>query len=140
MPVVKLLPLFFLFTFVLFPRAHETLHFTLTHHNEIAHSHGRDGTVHYNGQDEQTSPKAHDSSGESHSLKESSVVIFNTGISSLTSLIKNNVLHLKTNFQHEMTSFELSLPKPYYHGPPDSVSLTCQVIVLSHPNKAPPVV
>jgi hypothetical protein len=137
----KILPFFFLFLFVAFPHLQENLHVIFVHQEEIIHSHEPDGTVHYHTQKQRGSSGKSEPDQHQHSFKEFFLIFVRSGVSPTPSSFNNDLPVVVIAFELWSNLFEqpvLNLKSGSYRGPPDQIHFACQEIVLSHPNKAPP--
>jgi hypothetical protein len=135
----KILLLLILFLFAASPGMQENLHRAFVHQKKIAHSHGPDGTVHYHGQKQQDSTDRSGADRQQHSFKNIFLVFVRGHVTPATNssnkMFPLAVLGLGCRadlFRQAVFKFST------YRGPPESILCTCQQIVLSHPNKAPP--
>jgi hypothetical protein len=138
---LKISLLLFLFLFAALPHVQENLHIVFVHQEEIIHSHESDGTVHFHTQESQYSSGNNQSDQHQHSFKEFSLIFVRNSVSPTLSLFNNPLSVVMIDFELWSDLLERPILKSSsYRGPPDYIRIACQEIVLSHPNKAPPLV
>lgn len=130
----------FVCAFYTFPYIQNNLHLALFHNHDIPHSHGQSGAVYYAPQDQLDIPSPNNNPNEHpHVLKESPELFIRSGNTHLTDTTETPITTNSVPFElWSQTLTQPQLESSPYQGLP--VRPHCQEIVLTHPNKAPPLV